>query len=66
MNYGERDHYLSMVEHWEREAAFYKRKLFDAWASLRQQQKGLSRQARKIRRLSAELEEANKRIEQIL
>lgn len=66
MNYGERDHYLAMVEHWEREADFYKRKLFDAWTSLRQQQKGMSRQARKIVRLRRELEEANKRIEQIL
>lgn len=37
---------------------FYKARLFDAWKALAQQQKGMRRMARKIKRLHRELEAA--------
>lgn len=49
------DHYLTLIDRWQREADSNKAKLFDAWQALRGQQKGLNRQARKIRRLQAQI-----------
>lgn len=56
------DHYIALVDRWQREADSYKAKLFDAWKSLRMQQKGLNRQARKMKRLHRELAEARETI----
>lgn len=56
------DHYLGLIDRWQREADSYKAKLFDAWQSLRMQQKGMNHQARKIKRLNAELSEAKEMI----
>ena len=52
-------HYKSLYERAEAEQNYYKSQLFDAWKSLQQQQKGMRRMARRIKRLSnkcAELE----------
>jgi uncharacterized protein YigA (DUF484 family) len=51
------DHYIALVDRWQRDADSHKAKLFDAWKSLRMQQKGLNRLARKIKRLNAQLAE---------
>lgn len=58
MEYGERDFYMAAMDRLEKDADFYREKLFDAWKALREQQRGMKHQARKIKWLRKELAKA--------
>jgi hypothetical protein len=47
------EHYRSLMERHLAESLRYQAYLYHAWATIRSQQKGLKRQAMKIRRLQA-------------
>jgi len=57
LNGGLADHYKSLFERHKEESTFYQARLFHAWRSLAQQQKGLRRQAKKIKRLQQRIAE---------
>jgi len=50
-------HYRALSERLQNESNFYQAQLFHAWKSLVQQQKGLRRQAKKIKILKLKLKE---------
>jgi len=50
------NHYRKLFERQLHETEKYKAMLFDAWKNMRGQTKGLQRQARKLRRLKADVE----------
>ena len=54
------EHYKHLFERHLAESTKYQALLFHAWRSLAQQQKGLRRQAKKIKRLREQLAEALK------
>ena len=49
------EHYQSLFERYKDESTRYQAMLFHSWETIRMQQKGLKRQAKKIKRLQAEL-----------
>jgi hypothetical protein len=49
------EHYRALWQRADAEASRNKCLLFDAWKALRQQQKGMNRMARKIKRLQSAL-----------
>lgn len=48
------EHYRALFERYMNDANRYKAWLFDSWNVIRQQNKGLNRQSRKIKRLQKE------------
>lgn len=49
------EHYRALYERYEKQANWYQGLLYHSWRVIRQQNKGLNRQAKKIKRLQAEL-----------
>jgi hypothetical protein len=55
------EHYRGLYERFEHQANWYQGLLYHSWRVIRQQNKGLNRQARKIKRLQAEIKVNNQR-----
>lgn len=50
-----REHYEALFERHKADSTFYQALLYHAWKALREHQKGMQHQARKIKRLRKEL-----------
>lgn len=59
------EHLKSCAERWEKLALFYQAQLYHSWRTIAAQQKGMKRQARKLKRKDRYISALEKRIDSL-